>query len=211
MTAVPFRFDKERHEYWALDTGERLPHITGILAAAGKIDARWYTPAGRDRGTRVHDWTMDLDFAVLPNIEDVSVDLRPYLHAYKLFTSIERPVMVAIEIPAVHSVYRFGGRIDRQVRLRKIAGVLEIKTGGVERWHMLQTAMQAMLMSEETGVPPESLGRWVVYLSKVGKSERGRFRLEEHRDPADIAEVRQILDRILVPPGCEVGHDGIPF
>ena len=211
MTAVPFRFDKSTHTYVAMDTGEVLQSITQILEAAGKIDTRWYTRAGRDRGTLVHDWTMDLDFAVLPSLEDVSVDLRPYLFAYQLFTSIERPVMIAIEIPAVHSIHRYGGRIDRQVRMRQRTGVLEIKTGGVERFHMLQTAMQAMLQSEETGIPPESLGRWVVYLSKIGKSGRGRFKLEEHRDPADFAEVRQILDRVLVPPGCEVDHDNIPF
>ena len=211
MTPVPFRFDAERHEYWALDTGEKLPHITGILEAAGRIDTRWFTQASRDRGTLVHDWTMDLDFKVLPSITDVSLDLRPYLYAYHLFTSIERPVMIAIEVPAVHSVFRFGGRIDRQVRMRKRAGVLEIKTGCVQRSHMLQTAMQAMLMSEETGIPPESLGRWTVYLSKVGKSGRGRFKLEEHLDPADFAEVRQILDEVLVQPGCEVDHDDIPF
>ena len=196
---VPFRFDAERHEYWALDTGELLPHITGILEAAGKIDTRWFTQASRDRGTAVHNWTMDIDFKVLPSLDSVEDELRPYLSAYKLFTSIERPVMLEIEVPAVHSVYRFGGRIDRQVRMRKRAGVLEIKTGGVQRFHMLQTALQAMLMAEETGIPAETLGRWTVYLRKVGKtSTRGRFALEEHRDPADFAEVRQILEKVLV-------------
>ena len=198
MSAVNFRYDDDRHEYWALDTGELLPHITGILEAAGKIDTRWYTRAGRERGTRVHNWTMDLDFEILPSLDDVDDELRPYLSAYKMFTSIERPVMLAIEVPSVHSVFRFGGRIDRQVRMRKRSGVLEIKTGGVERWHMLQTALQAMLMSEETGIPAETLGRWTVYLRKLGKdSTRGRFSLEEHRDPADFAEVRQILDKVL--------------
>ena len=196
MTPVPFRFDAERHEYWALDTGEKLLSITQILKAAGKIDTRWFTQASRDRGTLVHDWTMDIDFDVLPSLQDVSPDLRPYLSAYKLFISIERPVMLAIEVPAVHSVFRFGGRIDRQVRMRKRAGVLEIKSGVMNRSHQLQTAMQAMLMSEETGIPPDVLGRWTVYLKKLG--DRGRFTLEEHRDPADFAEVRQILEKVLV-------------
>ena len=196
MTAVPFRFDKKRHEYWALDTGEKLSSITQIIKAAGKIDTRWFTRAGRERGTQVHNWTMDIDFEVLPSLNDIDISLRPYLEAYNLFTSIERPEMLAIEVPAVHSVFRFGGRIDRQVRMRKRAGVLEIKTGAVLRSHMLQTSLQAMLMSEETGIPADVLGRWTVYLKKIGT--RGRFTLEEHRDPADFAEVRDMLDRVLV-------------
>ena len=198
MSQVHFRYDDDRHEYWALDTGERLPHITGILEAAGRIDTRWYTRSGRDRGTRVHNWTMDIDFEVLPSLAEVEDELRPYLAAYNLFNSIERPVMLEIEVPLVHSVWRYGGRIDRQVRMRGRTGVLEIKTGGVERWHMLQTALQAMLQSEETGIPAETLGRWTVYLRKLGKNgSRGRFSLEEHRDPADFAEARQILDKVL--------------
>ena len=210
MTPVPFRFDAERHEYWALDTGEKLPHITGILKAAEVLDCRWYTKSARDRGTLVHAWTMDLDFDVLPSLQDIALDMRPYLSAYKLFTSIERPIMTAIEVPTVHSVFRFGGTIDRQVRMRKRAGVLEIKTGGVERWHMLQTAMQAMLMSEEIGIPAETLGRWTVYLRKLGT--RGRFTLEEHSDPADFAEVRQILDKVLAASGNgELDDSEVPF
>ena len=195
---IPFRFDAERHEYWALDTGELLPHITGILEATGQIDTRWYTRSARDRGTLVHGWTMDIDFDVLPELDSIDESLRPYLSAYKMFAAIERPINLAIEVALVHPHFRYGGRIDRQVRMRKRTGVLEIKTGGVERWHMLQTALQAMLQSEETGIPAETLGRWVVYLRKVGKlGTQGRFSLEEHRDPADFAEVRQILDKVL--------------
>ena len=197
-TSIPFRFDAERHEYWALDTGALLPHITGILESAGLIDKRWYTQASRDRGTLVHAWTMDIDFKVLPQLEEIGAELRPYLAAYKMFAAIERPINLAIEVALVHPHFRYGGRIDRQVSMRKRTGVLEIKTGAAERWHMLQTALQAMLQSEETGIPAETLGRWVVYLRKVGKSStRGRFSLEEHRDPADFAEARQILDRVL--------------
>ena len=197
-SAVPFRFEKSTHTYVALDTGEVLPSITQILETAGTIDTRWFTQASRDRGTAVHNWTMDIDFDVLPSLDSVEDELRPYLSAYQMFKSIERPVMLAIEVPAVHSVFRFGGRIDRQVRMRKRSGVLEIKTGGVQRSHMLQTALQAMLMSEETGIPAETLGRWTVYLRKLGKdSTRGRFSLEEHRDPADFAEARQILEQVI--------------
>ena len=197
-TSLPFRFDAERHEYWALDTGELLPHITGILVSAGRIDTRWYTRSARDRGTLVHAWTMDIDFKVLPQLDEVGAEFRPYLAAYKMFAAIERPINLAIEVALVHPHFRYGGRIDRQVRMRGKTGVLEIKTGGTERWHMLQTALQAMLQSEETGIPTETLGRWVVYLRKVGKSStRGRFALEEHRDPADFAEARQILDKVI--------------
>ena len=141
-SVVPFRFEKSTHTYVALDTGEVLPSITQILETAGKIDTRWFTQASRDRGTAVHNWTMDIDFDVLPSLDSVEDELRPYLSAYQMFKAIERPVMLAIEVPAAHSVFRFGGRIDRQVRMRKRSGVLEIKTGGIQRWHMLQTALR---------------------------------------------------------------------
>ena len=59
--SVPFRFDALNHEYIALDTGEMLPHITGMLETAGLVDDLWFTEESSECGTCVHSLTAQYD------------------------------------------------------------------------------------------------------------------------------------------------------
>ena len=187
VAALPFRFDAEKHEYTLLDGGAVLPHITGLLEASGWIDPTHYTEESRIRGTAVHALCAHYDLGALP-VDGCRSVYKPYLLAHAAAMGMLRPEILAIESPAVHPIYRFGGRSDRVLKLSGLRGVWEIKSGAHEAPHAIQTALQAMLDSVECGIPAEHLGRWCCYVKASGK-----FSIEVHDSKSDFDVAREIL------------------
>ena len=187
VTTLPFRFDAELHRYTLLDGGAEVPHITGLLVSAGIVDPQFYTEESRIRGTAVHDLTRDYDLGALP-VDGCKSVYKPYLLAHAAAMGMLKPEILAIESPAVHPVYRFGGRSDRVLKLSGLRGVWEIKSGAREASHAIQTALQAMLDSVECGIPAEHLGRWCCYVKANGK-----FSVEVHDSKSDFDVAREIL------------------
>ena len=187
--AVRFRFDAINHEYVALDTGETLPHITGMLEDAGVVDSTWFTEESCARGSLVHQLTADYDLGAL-DVESCVSRWRGYLLGHVQAVTIAKPRWLSVEIPLVHPVYRFGGRPDRECVAWGLRGVWEIKSGAAHDAHRIQTALQAMLVGAETGLPPETLARFCCYVK-----DKGKFKLEEHRDRRDFDEARRIIRR----------------
>lgn len=186
-----FAFDTSRHEYVDLDAGEVLPHITGMLEQAGLIDDRWYTEESCERGHVVHRLTADYDLGAIEDVTSVVSSFKPYLEAHVKAMTILRPKWAHVEEPLVSSRYRFGGRPDRAGLVYEAHSVLEVKSGGPERAHAIQLALQAILVGEELKLPPESINRYALYLKPSGK-----FKLEQLVDPADFDEARRIIARM---------------
>lgn len=184
-----FRFDARRHEYTALDTGEVLPHITGLLEVAGLIDSTWYTEHSCERGQCVHSLTADYDLGAL-KVDGCVSAYRGYLLAHVKCMAMLRPIWTSIEEPLIHPGYRFGGRPDRIGKVLGLQAVLEVKSGGSEESHQIQTALQAILGSYKHPLPPESWARYALYLKDTGK-----FKLEKHTRRADFDKAREILRR----------------
>lgn len=182
-----FRFNADAHEYIDLASGEVLPHITGMLERAGWIDDRWYTEESSARGTAVHRLTADYDLGALDVASCESI-FRAYLLGHVKCMSILKPKVLAVEEPMAHRTLRFGGRPDRDVITFGARGTLEIKSGGPERGHQIQTALQAILIADEAGLPPESLTRHALYLKPNGK-----FKLEEHKNRKDFDEAYRVI------------------
>ncbi len=185
-----FRFDAQAHEYVELASGLVLPHITGMLEQCGYSDPRYYTIESRERGHAVHSMTAALD---LGGIEASDVPLtrsayKGYLQAYQRCRDVVGFEIEKVEEPMVHSRFRFGGRPDRVIRLDGRRGVLEIKSGQREKGHAIQTWLQAMLESDECGIPPEHLARWVVYLKNSGK-----FEWDEFDKPGDRYKAMEVV------------------
>lgn len=190
MTAVTramFRFDAMNHEYVDLDTGAVLPHITGMLERAGLVDDTWYTEESSARGTAVHRLTADFDLGAVDVASCVS-RYRGYLLGHVKAMSILQPEILSVEEPIVHPVYKFGGRPDRDLVLRRIRGVWEIKSGVEAKSHQVQTALQAILVAVDAGIPPEGLQRNCCYLK-----DKGKFKVIEHRDRRDFDEANRII------------------
>lgn len=191
-TPLKFRFDAVNHEYIALDTGETLPHVTGMLDRAGLVDDLWFTEESSERGRCVHTLTADFDLGALDVASCVSIH-RGYLLAHVAAMQILKPEILKVEIPQVHSVYRYGTRIDRAVRIFGLRGVLEIKSAEPSKAHQIQTALQVIVEAEDAGMEPEDLGRWALYLKP-----NGRYKLVDHNkdrfDKArDFNEARRII------------------
>ena len=191
VTAATFRFDAAAHEYWDLESGELLSHITGLLERAGITTDAWYDAESAQRGQAVHSLCADVDLGALTDIAGCDSKYRGWLLAHRKAMTVLGPRLTihAVEEPLVHSRYRFGGRPDRDVTLDGARGVLDIKTGCEDmKAHGVQTALQAILVSEVAGIPAEHLGRWVLYLKKNGK-----FRLVECVNRRDHDKALEII------------------
>lgn len=186
---MPFRFDAGRHAYVALDAGEELPHITGMLQATGWIDDRWYTEESSARGTAVHALTAAFDLGALDPVACTS-GYKGYLLGHVKAMSIVRPEWRHVEEPLVHPFHRFGGRPDRVGTIYGALGVLEGKSGDPEKSHQVQTALQAILIAPELGLAPAALVRYALYWKP-----NGRFKLEEHVRRQDFDEAWRVIKR----------------
>lgn len=199
-----FAFDANRHEYVDTDAGEVLPHITGMLEACGWIDDRWYTEEGCTRGQVVHRLTTDYDLGAIERPGEVVAKYKGYLLAHVAAMKIIRAEWRHVEEPLVSRAHRFGGRPDRVGLVYAAQAVCEIKSGAIPaparpagsradpsaNSHQIQTALQAILVSDELRLPAEAIQRHALYLK-----DNGRFRLIPHNDLRDFDEARRVIAR----------------
>lgn len=188
-SSLPFRFDAEEHTYVDAGTGEELTHITSMLARTGWVDDAWMTEESSVRGRRVHQLTADYDLGV--DRECAAAVL--YGHQGYLLAHIAAMRSIAhhwdaIEVPLVHPQYRFGGRPDRVGTALGLRSVLEVKSGQPQKGHQIQTALQAILVAAEGGLPADHYQRLALYLKPTGK-----FKLEIFKDRRDFDEARRII------------------
>ncbi len=184
---MEFRFNADEHTYIALDTGETLPHITGLLGRSGWVDDEWYTEASAARGTAVHDLTAAYDLGAL-DVPSCTSKYRGYLLAHVKAMEMIQPEFLAVEEPLVHDRWRFGGRPDRVGKVYGQFAVLELKSGARAKSHPIQTALQAILVAPTLGLPPVALSRFALYWKANGK-----FAFEEHTRLGDLDEAYRIL------------------
>lgn len=187
---LPFRFDAERHEYTALDTGEILPSVTAMLKATGHIDDRFYTEEARHRGTVVHRLTARFDLEALEDAELSGHRFEGYVRGHMEATAILQPDWWYVEQPEASAAHRFAGTPDRAGKLYNLRSVLELKTGPAEKWHQLQTALQAILLEPILELPAREIQRFTEYLKADG-----RFTVEHHQNPRDFDEAFRVIRR----------------
>lgn len=191
MKSIPFRFDAERHIYIAIDTGEIVPNITRMLHAAGLVDDRFYSEESCHRGHEVHRLTADYDLGALDLLDLKDSDYAPYVEAHIKLMGIVRPGWLHIETPAVHPRYRYGGRPDRVGMVYASRSVWEVKSGAPEKAHMIQTALQAILVAEELELPARAVTRYAEYVKADGK-----FKVEQHTNSRDFDRAYEIIHDI---------------
>src|SRR6185436_7553995 len=165
LKSLAIRFDADEHSYTALDTGEELPHCTGMLHATGWLKgAEFASDDSLERGTAVHKLTADYDLGALELTSCVS-RYRPYLLGHALAMSIMKPEILSVEEPIGHPTLRYGGRPDRVWRLDGVLTVVDEKSGQKNKAHRIQTALQAILVAVEYEIPPELIARAALYLT----------------------------------------------
>jgi hypothetical protein len=181
-------FDANRHEYIDLTLGEIVPHITGMLEETGWIDARWYTEDSSERGRAVHQLTADYDLGAIEDPRTVTSKYKGWLLAHVKVMAMIRPTWRHVEEPLVSRLHHYGGRPDRAGLVYAAESVLEVKSGAREKSHRIQTALQAILVGEEIGIPPEFITRYGLYLSGHGKAQ-----LEQFVERRDFDEAYRII------------------
>ena|SRR3990167_459452 len=141
-----FSFDPQTHTY-TLD-GRELISATGILRACGVIDGSWFNEAARARGEAVH---AACQFEAEGDLEESSLapEIAPYLEQYKLAVAALGFKPTSCEQPIYHKALLYACTPDQVGLVEGKLALLELKTGTMQPWTALQTALQSMAVWPE--------------------------------------------------------------
>lgn len=174
------RFDAKQHRYWL--GGRELPSVTTVLKSVGIIDPSKY--AGGDaalRGTYVAEATALLDRGEL---DEGAIDdrLAGYVRAWRAFVKGNGVETLLVEERVHHPGYGYAGTLDRTVKFHCLRWLIDIKTGGRERWHSLQTSAYLCCLEaiEAQTEISHHYRRAAVYLKPDGT-----YKLDRHDSPDD--------------------------
>ncbi len=171
---MTLRFDEATHTYYDVGRGRVVPSVTEMLEQTGWINTRFYTPGSAERGDAVHRLLAAYDLMSVDVPSCVSA-YRPWLLSYKCTADVVRPRWLHVEEPFIHEGLGFGGRPDRVGYVYDRLSVVDLKSGGAERAHPIQTALQAILVAPTVGLPPRSIGRFGWYVKAKGLSKLFEF------------------------------------
>lgn len=188
MVASPaaFRFDPETHCYTV--GGVKVPSVSEVLRLAGLVDYSKVPPGRLKRkaelGSTVHANCYLHDQGDL-DPDSIDNDVKPYLAAWRLFRLAHPCEILASEQMFLGELdgLRFGGTLDRLVKLEGRSGILDIKcTYQAHPHHAIQTAGYAIAL-ESLGTPARRVSyyrRSIVYLRKDAT-----FEVRQCLDPHD--------------------------
>ena len=172
-----FQFNEEKHEYTL--GGIVIPGVTQVIQDAGLINFdgvnKELLDYKADIGRKVHSATELYDSGILDE-ESLHPILKGYFDSWVKFRKDFKFEPVKIEAQLFHPIYRFAGRIDRIGMIDKDETLVEIKSGGKQKVHEIQTAGYSLLWCQDK---KKIKRRIAVYLSEEG------YKIEEHKNPSD--------------------------
>ena len=138
LKAEEIEFDEENHVYRV--DGVIKPHVTGIIAASGKVDWSYVDEEIRlhsiKRGQSVH-WLTQLEDEGALNYRTVPAGLRGYRKAYRTWKRHSGFFVIWIE-RKFYSHYGFTGTLDRAGSFPATtmygsgtSGVVDLKSGAI--------------------------------------------------------------------------------
>ena len=148
------RFNKESHEFWwslydthtlsaekVLEVTEiAVPSVTQILKTVGLISSYPIPSQYAERGTEIHELTELVDQGkFLP--EFASDEVYPYISSYEQFLDEHEVNILGSESMVFSELHFYAGIYDRLCELDGDLVLVDIKTGGKERWHRVQLGM----------------------------------------------------------------------
>lgn len=137
-------FDAEKHRYTLTDgiTDEALPSVTQILSAEGFIishnnNSDWHMEKGRF----VHSM-IELHLKGVLDEDTLDPFLRPSLEAFRQFQVATGFSVQGFETPLYypHQYYMYAGTPDMWGTLNGVQTLVDVKSGGPAKWHVLQLA-----------------------------------------------------------------------
>ncbi len=183
MTST-LQFDETTHTYTV--DGQSLPSITTVIEACGLVDYSMLSQEDlafyQDRGTALHQATWFLDEGDLDE-DGVDKDTLPRLKAWRKFRRDLTFRTLLIEKRMYDPIYGFAGTPDRVVEFPDgRRGVIELKTGAIQKAVALQTAAQVKLVREKNET---TLRRLAVHLKADGEYSVREFHTRDY--PADLS------------------------
>ena len=154
------KFEEEGHRFSA--NGRPVPSVTQVLRDLGCYDPGKYTAGSAGRGTWVHkachhQWKGILDWGEMPP------DKLGYLSAFVLFLAENQNLVIAdVEKMVSHSGAWFAGFADIIGILDDQPILIDIKSGGHEKWHWWQVEGYAFTVGSD-------VWKGLLYLGKDGK------------------------------------------
>lgn len=135
-------FFDEKHVYEI--NGQKIPSVSEIMRFASRevysgID-QWRLDNAADRGTRVHDATLEIDAR---GNADVDADIVPYVEAYVGFLKKFHPHYIASELALADTRRWFAGRLDRCAIINKKCVLMDIKTSARIETRLVQAQLTA--------------------------------------------------------------------
>ena len=137
-----YRFESENHTHHIGDL--RVPGTSELFKSLGLIDDTWFNESARIRGIAVHAACQflaegDLDWKT---VDPVIVD---YVRAYEKLIKDTGFVAKECEKHVWSDLYNVATIIDQVGTIKQEEGIIELKTGKIQPYHSIQTAIQAML------------------------------------------------------------------
>lgn len=156
-------FDEATHVYSFL--GKRLYGVTECLRPVTPDFAKYFTPEGRARGTRVHkmvEYEVDgtLDIGALDD------ELLGYLEQWMEFRALVNFKPILCEQMVFHEPCHFAGKLDLYGELDGHPALIDIKSGVVD-WHMAGPQTSGYKSAAEyMGLIPYATRRYVLDLKQ---------------------------------------------
>lgn len=173
---INIEFDEQLHEY-KID-GVKVPSVTQVLSDCNLINFDNVKQEVLDyacmRGVAVHKATEYFDKDML-DMNSVDDEVMPYLEAWIKFKEHFKVEMLEIEKVVGSKKYRYAGTFDRVAKINGSLCIVDIKTGGKQDAHAIQTAGYTLAYYEMTGQKIKE--RMCVYLTN-----KGTYKLGEHKD-----------------------------
>jgi hypothetical protein len=178
-------FSEEYHQYFV--DGEKIPiSVTGLLKRAGLIDDTFFTEYGRLRGKLTH---VAIAYCNTGTLEEDSLDdvLKPFFKGYVSFLTDSGFVVTASEQILYSKEMGLAGTLDLEGYFKRSPNILyigDVKTGAMQDWTRLQTALYALLRGG--------------YRRRFGVElkHNGKYKLKVFTDQSDYTVVRQLLKEV---------------
>lgn len=178
-----FCFHDQSHTYWYQKI--RAISATQILTMVGAVDNRFYTEESRERGKAVH---LAAHFRIKKIIDPrnpgldwrtVDKDHLGYLMADIDCLNSLKIKIIASETPLFNPLYRYATTPDVIFENSpKDFGLVERKTGKMQKWTAIQTAFQAMALWPKNYHQARRIG--------MELREDGTYKTENFTDPSDF-------------------------
>lgn len=187
-------YSDNEHRYFA--NGVEMPSVTQILDACGLISPFCKDEEARYRGSRVHEICASDDFRLL-DLRKVSVDVRGYLRAWRLYRHESGFVPRLIETRIDCQQFGYAGRLDRFGELptqdplvfRKV--ILDIKTsksGAIADYPRLQLSAYAFALDPK---------KWCDYLRVVvSLMPNGKYRSKPYPLTDNLRDLSEWIELV---------------